>query len=448
MEFRNLTPFDALCFSSMAPDGEEHPVVAVKVVYRLLPDPDTNGRLLPAILDDEAVPLCLADEFYGEAGESSTREESDLSPYKPRCDVLVRGHAHAPGGKPAKGWQCRLRVSRRLSPGAPPAIPRPYGLAPNTHPSPARLQAWQQEVRRAEAEYAALPTHEILLDKALLISGAHRFRRGRLRRWQLADTEEAARVPLRWELAWGGRSCLENPAASHDADQPCYLLDEVCYSNPLGLGWFEQRQFELAPGKGPNTPDGYKAPQIDHPGAPASKPVVIRHPDGPVDAAAMADIAEHYGVTPAGFGPVGRAWAPRLALAGTYDDNWLVQHWPNPPQDFDYGYWNAAPQDQQLPFLPPDARVELENLIDPQLSQTGTAWFDLPGHRPFLLLRLANGSLLPVPMLTDTVIVDTDAMTVSLTHRMSLPAGVQLRALELRFETDPTAALLRRAETA
>ncbi|MHB2082167.1 DUF2169 domain-containing protein [Pseudomonas asiatica] len=68
------------------------------------------------------------------------------------------------------------------------------------------------------------------------------------------------------------------------------------------------------------------------------------------------------------------------------------------PQDFDFGYWNGAPDDQQVAFPTPDARVALFNLIDPSLSQDGQCEVQLPGHRPFVLMRMTNGVMLPLPM--------------------------------------------------
>lgn len=51
----------------------------------------------------------------------------------------------------------------------------------------------------------------------------------------------------------------------------------------------------------------------------------------------------------------------------------------------------------------------------------------------------------PALMLTDTMRIDTEAKTLALTHRMSLPNHLDLRVLEVRFETDPTAPLIKRA---
>ena len=158
----------------------------------------------------------------------------------------------------------------------------------------------------------------------------------------------------------------------------------------------------------------------------------------------MRDAADSYPVQPAGFGVVGRPWAPRLALAGTYDNTWLQERSPGLPEDFDFAYWNGAPVDQQIDFPPPNLRIELFNLVDPRLSSNGRVCVELPGHRPFVLLRLRNGVMLPLPFLTDTLLIDTEAMTLSLTHRVSLPKAVDLRVLEARFEVDPNAPLLKR----
>ena len=115
------------------------------------------------------------------------------------------------------------------------------------------------------------------------------------------------------------------------------------------------------------------------------------------------------------------------------------------PRDFDFAYWNGAPVDQQIEFPPPNLRIELFNLTDPSLTPSGYAQVEMPGHRAFVLLRLFNGALLPLPMLTDTLRIDTEAMTLALTHRISLPNHLGIRVLEARFETDPKAPLIKRA---
>ncbi|QEH33318.1 FHA domain protein [Aquisphaera giovannonii] len=86
---------------------------------------------------------------------------------------------------------------------------------------------------------------------------------------------------------------------------------------------------------------------------------------------------------PAGFGFYGRGWSPRLQLAGTPS--------PNPegrervlglPADFDYGFFNGAHPDLQVPgYLRGDEEVELRNM-----SPDSDFEFRLPGLLPRIVV--------------------------------------------------------------
>lgn len=129
------------------------------------------------------------------------------------------------------------------------------------------------------------------------------------------------------------------------------LLNEVCLSNPVGCGWLHKRWFKALRKARLARPKTLPTPQIEWPNdSPLSTPLMAKHPKGELDARAMARIARAYGRSPAGFGPLGKAWAPRLALAGTYDARWLDERHPRLPEDFDFAYWNGAPADQQIDF--------------------------------------------------------------------------------------------------
>ncbi|CAM4040518.1 DUF2169 family type VI secretion system accessory protein [Pseudomonas wadenswilerensis] len=275
----------------------------------------------------------------------------------------------------------------------------------------------------------------ILLDKHLRFSGPRHFEHGLFSGWRLSAAEPAIRVPLRWEYAFGGSSVLPNPDYPDNCAEP-YLLHQVCYSNPLGRGWIEKRHEKHAWSM--DAPlQRLAAPQIEALDRPVTHLHVTHHPDGDISAADMAQLSATYGYCPAGFGVVGRAWAPRLALAGTYDKAWQKKPWPGLPADFDFAYWNAAPVDQQIAFLPANLRIELFNLTPPALSHNGQLCVELPEHRPFVLMRLHSGELLPLPLFTDTLHIDTDAMTLSLTHRISLPRPDDICALEACFDFAP-----------
>jgi len=442
MEFRNLTPFDALCFSALGVDDQEYPVLAMKVGYRLLPINGQPGQFRAEVMDDAPVPLCTGDTYYGEEGSSSVCEESDLAPFKPRCDVIVVGRAHAPQGQPATTWNAGVRLSVPVPP-LQIEVPLPKPLSSGEPLNEYQLQEWQARRIAAAKACADAPTRRNLLDKELRFSGPRQFKHSLFGGWQLTQPQPALSVPLRWEYAFGGISVVRNPEYLLQHNNPEYLLNEVCYSNPLGCGWIEKRQEQL----------GFKldaplrelpAPQIEAPDTPVLHLDRAKHPDGQLDSTDMLRLASTYKYQPAGFGVVGRAWAPRLALAGNYDAIWQAERWPGLPYDFDFAYWNGAPIDQQIEFPPPNLRIELFNLTDPALTPGGQLRVELPGHRPFVLLRLFNGVLLPLPMLTDTLRIDTDAMTLVLTHRISLPNTLDIRVLEARFETDPTAPLIKR----
>lgn len=442
MEFRNLTPFDALCFSALDIQDNEYPVVAMKVGYRLVPILDRPGHFNAQVMDDEPVPLCTADQYFGEVGHSSVREESDLAPFKPRCDVIINGHAHAPGGEPSPHWTAGVRLS---VPSAPLLIevPAPRPSAPGARLSEQQLMQWRDARREAEQRRANAPTRDILLDKRLRFCGPRQFEHGLFTGWKLGEPEAATCVPLRWEYAFGGSSVLLDPNyPERTADQ--HLLNHVCYSNPLGRGWIEKRHEKLS--WSIDAPvEQLPAPQIEYTDRPITRLRIVAQPDGNISAAEMAELSCSLDYQPAGFGVVGRAWAPRLALAGTYDHAWQQERWPGLPEDFNFAYWNGAPADQQISFAPPNLRIELFNLTPAALTANGQICVELPGHRPFVLMRMHSGVMLPLPLLTDTLHIDTDAMTVTLTHRISLPNPDDIRVLEARFETNPDSPLIKRA---
>lgn len=75
--------------------GREHLVIAVKATWRI-PDPGQRPRPLPP------QPIVLADEYHGDPGESAMRYGADMARFKPRCDVILDAHAHAPDGLPVR----------------------------------------------------------------------------------------------------------------------------------------------------------------------------------------------------------------------------------------------------------------------------------------------------------------------------------------------------------
>lgn len=408
MEFKNLTPFAAKAFRTLDIQGGAHRSVVIKVGYRMMIDP-RSGACALRVLDGSPesgrpLPLCLSDEHYGEPGASSVRLESDLAPFKPRCDVILLATAHAPQGKPSRRWSVRVRLSESAARGAEP---------------------------------------QVVMDKTLEVVPPRVFRHGVLG-WSAVEGPPVAQVPLRWEHTFGGHSRLPNPEHAKDPNQPEWLLNQVCYSNPVGCGWMDKRFLKLAGRARYRLPDTLPAPCVHAAGQTQYEPWLTQHTPGEHTATDMARLAKDYKYRPAGFGVIGRAWAPRLQEAGTYDQAWQDTRWPYLPEDFRFAYWNGAPRDQQIPWPAADTQIELRNLIDPAVAPaSGVVKCRLPGHRAFVMAWLDGGIPLPLNAVIDTLVIDAENRRLSVAWRVLVPETLPIERLEARFETDPRAPLLK-----
>ncbi len=105
MKLLNATRMKAAYTMGMKPDGQELLVAVVKGTFNF---PRENGETLR--LSPEQMDLVMSDEFSGKPGFSAPVRESDFSPFKSRCDVVLNGCAHAPGGKRATRVQVGLRI--------------------------------------------------------------------------------------------------------------------------------------------------------------------------------------------------------------------------------------------------------------------------------------------------------------------------------------------------
>jgi hypothetical protein len=105
MELINSTRMVAGYTMGLEPSGRELLVVVVKGTFRIPADGE------PVRLAEEQLPLVMADTFTGEPGLSAPVYEVDFAPRKPRCDVLLVGSAHAPGGRPVTRVEVGVRVN-------------------------------------------------------------------------------------------------------------------------------------------------------------------------------------------------------------------------------------------------------------------------------------------------------------------------------------------------
>ncbi len=453
MEFRNLTPFPAMAFDGL----DQHDQRFHSVVMRLTFELQDDGKLALAPVQ---TPLVTTDEFYGELNRSSVRQESDLAPYKPHTDVIVIADACAPQGKASKLFHVALKING--APTTPDLPPEPHGLNPTLHASAERIAEWRQQCARLTATALEGP---IVLRKVLTIKGAREWRKRHpltralsmltLPQWKLTAPLPVTTLPLRYEYAYGGEnkvlvteqaatrvgkkyrlpSRIPQPDTASRGDAPEAIAHSVYEQNPVGCGfaegWYRHAaRLTRVPG-----------PQIES----SSQPI--------------ARFGEAY--TPQGFGVVGRAWRPRLGLAGTYDQQWLEQRHPNLPADFDFAYWNGAPTDQQVtPHLSGDETVTLCNLCNLCPAGPGRVQdasgdtclsFALPGHLPFVLVRFQDGRIGELAAKLDTLIIDAapdtskpeKKITVVCVWRATVATEPGVRVLEARMLTHADVVALR-----
>lgn len=431
MEFVNHTPFPALAFESITPDGTQFHTVVLRQTLEW-----REGALAFA---QEQKPLATSDRFYGEPNQSSVVEESDLAPYKPMCDVLVSGIAHAPNGRPTRRFETGVRI-----------ISAPMA---STHEADSAHRTSRQPGPAAG---------RVLLDHRICVTGPRDFERrsrfirwmngliafatiGIVRRpnWKLSSPTPIITVPVRYEYAWGGQCRVDanDPAAApvpkasrlaaderqaHPDGPNAPIAHSVDERNPVGVGYAEKWFIDAV------KPERIRAPQLELP----SSPITVQRW---LSSLRGKDSDE---LQPAGFGAIGKAWLPRRALAGTFDEPWLREQHPNLPQDFRFEYWNCAHPAMQTAHLKGDETIVLLNLlpagapgstVDPR-GDTAIP-IQLPGHLPMGWVY-GDGALKFSAFLLDTVSIDLseeDAQEVTLVWRATVPKAAGVDRFEARF---------------
>ncbi len=110
---------------------------------------------------------------------------------------------------------------------------------------------------------------------------------------------------------------------------------------------------------------------------------------------------------PAGFGPIYRGWEQRASKMGSYKGDYLEKRWPWFPEDFDWSYFNAAPEGMQYDgYLQGNESLYLKNL-HPSISQYRA---QLPNVKPRCFLHEPDGDeeFREVDMNLDTLWIDMD----------------------------------------
>ncbi len=215
------------------------------------------------------------------------------------------------------------------------------------------------------------------LTKQLAVWGDRTWQRGVLG-YKPSAPRPFTSMPLRWERSFGGPRIAENPVGRGTGP---ILVDKTTI-DPL--------------------------PNIEDP----TRPILSRDDRPP----------------PAGMFPVPGTWRSRVRRTGTYDDHWKNARWPFFPTDFDFTFFNSAPQDQwREGYWQGDEEIELSGLhpvrtrIQTRLpglrARVFVEWATErpPGSKPLELLSCAElealgpPKLVEVPLRLDTIVIDADA---------------------------------------
>ncbi|PVV17440.1 MAG: hypothetical protein B6D78_01680 [gamma proteobacterium symbiont of Ctena orbiculata] len=186
------------------------------------------------------------------------------------------------------------------------------------------------------------------------------------------------RMPISYDRAFGGVDNYHDNENKHSAFM----------KNPVGKGYHQQLGRSFVNGSPmPNTEE-------------LQRPVSM--PNG--------------NYAPMSFGPLGRCWQPRLQLAGTIDQDWVENIYPLPPADFDAGYFQAAPADQQIPYPQGGERVFLGNL-----TPEGSTSFTLPELDVPVVFFYKKGESVKKKAVMDTIVLEPDQGLFTITWRAFTP---------------------------
>jgi hypothetical protein len=221
------------------------------------------------------------------------------------------------------------------------------------------------------------------VEKTLRVTGARRWRKNVIGH-SLTEPEPCLEVPLRYDRAFGGTWRTQGGGTS------------VCEENPIGLGFVAQ---------GERAEDDVSAPQIEDPLAPLET---------------LGSRAK-----PEGMGPIARAWLPRRKLAGTPDEKWRSERWPNVPIDFDDAFYNCAHPDLVYPGYPTGGEeIAIDGFGDAIRSRVPSP--------PLTVVAFPYPE--PLVPVMDTLFIDADRARLSITWRTRVETRHGIEAIGLMLD--------------
>ena len=315
LQLKNHTPFEASIAAFPDPKGVQSVYAAVKATFSIRKPTGIE-------LATPQPPIVPADEHWDDPAVTSIKYPGEVTLLKPSTDILMLGHAYTSA---ASRGICD--VSLRVGP----------------------------------------------VQKAVRVFGDRTWNWGLLGH-KMTAPEPFQKMPLKWELAFGGTDAHPKDPENADWDP----------MNPVGKGLsFKNSQLPT---------HGLPLPNLEHP-----EQLIKRIGDKP---------------PPVCFAPLSPHWEARKQYAGTYDEAWQKQRAPYLPEDFDPRHLQCASPDLIAPaYLKGGEPVEIVGA-----SSNGTLNFDLPLCTIGINFKLDGRDLTQAPVL-DTVIIQPDEMRFSMIWR-------------------------------
>lgn len=265
-------------------------------------------------------------------------------------------------------------------------------LVTGTARSASMQRAWPVEVS------VHSPGGDSLVKHDCMATGQTRWQYGRLSGWALSDPEPTQAVPIRYELAYGGRK--------PDPQRPEEEW-EGYEANPSGTG------FSLDHHAKTDTPDGPQWLSGGH-----------------------ADLRSGGLV---GLGPVARFWSDRARHAGIYDDAWKAAQQGHAAfdygRDFDWRFFHSAhPGLRASPAFKGDESIRLAGLLPMQDGAPWTARLPGWGLHARCDSPLSGTGTRTAFLPLDTLHIDLDARRIHLVWRLVAAHGLNIDRAVLRME--------------
>ena len=243
--------------------------------------------------------------------------------------------------------------------------------------------------------------------KTLIITGPRSFIKDG-DRWSISDPEPVTAVVLDYRHAFGGHVPVD---AQHE------LQDRyVAYPfNPIGQGWLPtDDELSHYSAKEQSAIKSWRDSQIK-----IAAPQIMDQ---------QKQVFDPYDrLPPAGVSPIARWWQPRRGLQGTLDQAWLKQRHPYPPDDFDERFYQCANPDLiTQSYLQGAEHVRLSNV----------GWITdyhgrLPGISMHGLAKMEGGKQHLLPMVLDTLRIDTSVQKTVLLWRLALLKSRLVKSITL-----------------